>query len=43
MTSIAGVERLFEAHLIVADLNAPIAFCRHRESHRNNPIACGYF
>ena len=42
MTSIAGVERLFEAHLIAADPNA-MAFYRDRESHRNNSIACGYF
>jgi len=30
MTAIASVERLFEAHLIVADLNASIAFYRDR-------------
>ena len=30
MTSIAGVDRLFEAHLIVADLDASIAFYRDR-------------
>ena len=30
MTSIAGVDRLFEAHLTVADLDASIAFYRDR-------------
>jgi len=30
MTSIAGIDRLFEAHLIVADLDASIAFYRDR-------------
>ena len=30
MTSIAGVDRLFEAHLIVADLDASIGFYRDR-------------